>query len=149
MRRKKRLQVLKEIEALEKKISDFKNKNDMRFKKNREEEKKQYTELRDLQKESNDLKLKNLSLLANEEKSVLSISNSFGDFKQAQQQVLDISKSLDGLKEDEVAAISAALEISRDLSDLTVEDKIQIEEKNFPSAQIDAFQKLKDLIQKF
>lgn len=138
-----RLQVLKEIEALEKKISDFKNKNDMRFKKNREEEKKQYTELRDLQKESNDLKLKNLSLLANEEKSVLSISNSFGDFKQAQQQVLDISKSLDGLKEDEVAAISAALEISRDLSDLTVEDKIQIEEKNAAFlAQIDALSEI-------
>ena len=67
----------------------------MKLKKNREEEKKQYTELRDLQKESNDLKLKNLALLLNEEKSVLSISNSFGDFKQGrQQQVLDISKKL-------------------------------------------------------
>ena len=120
----------------------------MSFKKNREEEKKQYTELRDLQKESNDLKLKNLKLINNEEKSVLSISNSFGDFKQAQQQVLDISKTLDGLKEDEVVRLSDALEISRDLSDLTVEDKIQIEEKMFP-AQIDSFQKLKDLIQKF
>tara|TARA_B100000900_G_scaffold47179_2_gene35035 strand:- start:673 stop:3042 length:2370 start_codon:yes stop_codon:yes gene_type:complete len=125
-----RLQVLKEIEALEKKIADFKIKNDMRLKKSREQEKKDLIQLRDLLKESNDIKLKNLTTLANEEKSIGNISSSYGDFQQSQQEVLDISKAAGDLGQEELQLITSALQSSRDLSDLTAEDKVQIEQKN-------------------
>ena len=134
-----RLKVLKEIEGLEKKMGDFKIKNDMRLKKSREEEKRQLQELRDLQKESNELKLKNLSSLASEEKSIGNISGSYTQLQQGQQGVLDIAKSLDGLNSKEIEHITSALEASRDLADLTVEDKIQIEEKTAEfNKQLDA-----------
>jgi len=134
-----RLKVLKEIESLEKKIGDFKIKNDMRLKQSREEEKQQLEKLRDLQKESNDLKLKNLASLASEEKSIGNISGSYKQFQQQQSGVLDIAKSLDGLNSQEIEHITNALDVSRDLADLTVEDKIQIEEKTAEfNKQLDA-----------
>jgi hypothetical protein len=134
-----RLQVLKEIEALEKKIGDFKSKNDMRLKKSRGEEKKQLQELRDLQQESADIKLKNLNALSSEEKSIGNISGSYRQLQQQQSGILDIAKSLDGLNSQEIEHITSALEASRDLADLSAEDKIQIEEKTAEfNKQLDA-----------
>ncbi len=134
-----RLQVLKEIEALEKKIGDFKSKNDMRLKKSRGEETKQLQELRDLQQESADIKLKNLNALSSEEKSIGNISDSYRQLQQQQSGILDIAKSLDGLNSQEIEHITSALEASRDLADLSAEDKIQIEEKTAEfNKQLDA-----------
>ena len=122
-----RLEVLKQIEAAEKRIADFKQKNDMRFKKNKDAELKSEKELLDLKIEAETLLSQNLNRLADMEKSIGGISSSYKDFKNTQQQVLDISRSAGDLSEEEINQIDGILELSRQISDLTVEDEAQLE----------------------
>lgn len=122
-----RLEVLKQIEAAEKRIADFKQKNDMRFKKNKDAELKSEKELLDLKIEAETLLSQNLNRLADMEKSIGGISSSYRDFKNTQQQVLDISRSAGDLSEEEINQIDGILELSRQISDLTVEDEAQLE----------------------
>ena len=122
-----RLEVLKQIEAAEKRIADFKQKNDLRFKKNKDAELKSEKELLDLKIEAETLLSQNLNRLADMEKSIGGISSSYRDFKNTQQQVLDISRSAGDLSEEEINQIDGILELSRQISDLTVEDEAQLE----------------------
>ena len=75
-----RLEVLKQIEAAEKRIADFRQKNDMRFKKNKDAELKSEKELIDLKVEAETLLSQNLNKLSDMEKSIGGISSSYKDF---------------------------------------------------------------------
>ena len=122
-----RLAVLREIEALEKKIADFRAKNDMRTTKAKKEIVKLTGDLLELEKESANLRDKGLEALASQEKSIGNISNSFADFKNAQKEVFDISRSMTELGEEELEQIGSVLETSRQISDLNIEDEAQLE----------------------
>jgi len=76
-----RLEVLKQIEAAEKRIADFRQKNDMRFKKNKDAEFKREKELIDLKIEAEKLLSENLNKFSDIEKSIGGISNSYRGFK--------------------------------------------------------------------
>lgn len=138
-----RLQTLREIEAAEKRIADFRKANDMRFKKNQLEELKIEKEIIGLKKEAETLKKQGLKTLADTEKSISSISNSYRDFKSSQKEVLDISRSADALSDVELEKIDKILDTSRQISDLTVEDEAQLEA--LTSQYNDQFEELKKI----
>lgn len=122
-----RLEVLKQIEAAEKRIADFRQKNDMRFKKNKDAEFKREKELIDLKIEAEKLLSENLNKFSDIEKSIGGISNSYRGFKNQQQEVLDIARSAGDLSKEEINQIDTILDTSRQISDLTVEDEAQLE----------------------
>ena len=122
-----RLEVLKQIEAAEKRIADFRQKNDMRFKKNKDAEFKREKELIDLKIEAEKLLSENLNKFSDIEKSIGGISNSYRGFKDQQQEVLDIARSAGDLSKEEINQIDTILDTSRQISDLTVEDEAQLE----------------------
>jgi len=122
-----RLEVLKQIEAAEKRIADFRQKNDMRFKKNKDAEFKREKELIDLKIEAEKLLSENLNKFSDMEKSIGGISNSYRGFKDQQQEVLDIARSAGDLSKEEINQIDTILDTSRQISDLTVEDEAQLE----------------------
>ena len=71
-----------------------------------------------------------LDFYADEERSLKSISSSFSKFTKLQKQSLDITRDITyQMSEPQRDAISNTLSISRDLSDLTVEDTAQIEKR--------------------
>lgn len=98
----------------------------------------------ELQKESSKLLEKNLKTFASEEKSIGRISNSYKDFKDSQLEANNIAKAADGLKEKEQLQITNILSLSRDLSELTAEDTIQVQAKTAELSN--AFQNLSDNI---
>ena len=98
----------------------------------------------ELQKESSKLLEKNLKTFASEEKSIGRISNSYKDFKDSQLEANNIAKAADGLKEKEKLQITSILSLSRDLSELTAEDTIQVQAKTAELSN--AFQNLSDNI---
>lgn len=122
-----RLEVLKQIEAAEKRIADFRQKNDMRFKKNKGAEFKREKELIDLKIEAEKLLSENLNKFSDMEKSIGGISGSYRDFKNQQQEVLNIARSAGDLSKEEINQIDTILDTSRQISDLTVEDEAQLE----------------------
>jgi len=122
-----RLEVLKQIEAAEKRIADFRQKNDMRFKKNKDAEFKREKELIDLKIEAEKLLSENLNKFSDMEKSIGGISGSYRDFKNQQQEVLNIARSAGDLSKEEINQIDTILDTSRQISDLTVEDEAQLE----------------------
>jgi len=122
-----RLEVLKQIEAAEKRIADFRQKNDMRFKKNKAAELKAEKEVIELKIEAEKLLSQNLNKLADMEKNIGAISNSYRGFKDQQQEVLDISRKAGNLTEEEIGQIDSILDTSRQISDLTVEDEAQLD----------------------
>jgi hypothetical protein len=83
----------------------------------------------ELMKESSKLLERNLKKYAAEEKSIGSISNAYQSLKTSQFETVNIAKSAIGLKDEEINQVTNLLSLSRDLSELTIEDEIQIKAK--------------------
>ena len=125
---KSRLQLLKEIKAKEQEIAKFALDNDLRFKKNKVEALKLEADSIALKKESAKILEDNLKTFASSEKSISRISNSYRDFKNQQKETNDLAKSLgDDITPQQAKGIAEVLSLSRDLSELNIEDTIQIE----------------------
>ena len=125
---KSRLGLLKEIEATEKRIIELTSNNDMRLTKNKKEKLKLDGDKIKLEKESADLLQENLKAFAASEKSIGRISNSYRDFKNQQKESNDLAKSLgEDITPKQAKGISEVLSLSRDLSELNIEDVVQIE----------------------
>ena len=125
---KSRLGLLKEIKAKEQEIAKFTLDNDMRLTKNKLERLKLDEKRIKLEKESASVLQDNLKTFAASEKSIGQISNSYRDFKNQQKETNDLAKSLgDEITPNQAKGISEVLSLSRDLSELNIEDTIQIE----------------------
>ena len=125
---KSRLGLLKEIKAKEQEIAKFTLDNDMRLTKNKLERLKLDEKRIKLEKESASVLQDNLKTFAASEKSIGQISNSYRDFKKQQKETNDLAKSLgDEITPNQAKGISEVLSLSRDLSELNIEDTIQIE----------------------
>ena len=125
---KSRLQLLKEIKAKEQEIAKFALDNDLRFKKNKVEALKLEEDSIALKKESAKILEDNLKTFASSEKSISRISNSYRDFKNQQKETNDLAKSLgDDITPQQAKGIAEVLSLSRDFSELNIEDTIQIE----------------------
>ena len=92
-----RLQVLKEIKALEQEIAQFKIDNDMRLKTSKEDLLKKEEQIRSKIKESADLLDKQLSNYSNAESSLSSISGAYSNLKDLQVEGLKLQQV--GLKD--------------------------------------------------
>ena len=125
---KSRLGLLKEIKAKEQEIAKFTLDNDMRLTKNKLERLKLDEKRIKLEKESASVLQDNLKTFAASEKSIGQISNSYRDFKKQQKETNDLAKSLgDEITPNQAKGISEVHSLSRDLSELNIEDTIQIE----------------------
>ena len=125
-----RLTVLKELKVVEAAIVELQAKGAKITKKQSADLKEKELSQLKLQAESAKLLEDNLKTFAATEKSIGQISNSYRDFKNQQKETNDLAKSLgDEITPTQAKAISEVLSLSRDLSELNIEDAIQSEAK--------------------
>jgi hypothetical protein len=125
-----RLTVLKELKLVEAAIVELEAKGAKITKKQSADLKERELSQLKLTRESAKLLEDNLKTFAATEKSIGQISNSYRDFKNQQKETNDLAKSLgDEITPNQAKGISEVLSLSRDLSELNVEDGIQAEAK--------------------
>ena len=123
-----RLTVLKELKVVEDAIVELQAKGAKITKKQSADLKERELSQIKLQAESAKILQDNLKIFAASEKSIGQISNSYRDFKNQQKETNDLAKSLgDEITPKQAKGIAEVLSLSRDLSELNIEDTIQIE----------------------
>jgi hypothetical protein len=123
-----RLTVLKELKEVQAAIVKLEAKGaDITKKQSADLKKRELSQLK-LEAESAKLLQDNLKTFAESEKSIGQISNSYRDFKNQQKETNDLAKALsDEVTPKQAEGIAEVLKLTRDLSELNIEDTIQIE----------------------
>ena len=130
-----RLQVLKEIKALEQEIAQFKIDNDMRLKTSKEDLLKKEEQIRSKIKESADLLDKQLSNYSNAESSLSSISGAYSNLKDLQTEGLKLQQV--GLK-DMTAEQQSAIKIQSINAEISQLGRDDINQRAYLLSQRDA-----------
>ena len=130
-----RLQVLKEIKALEQEIAQFKIDNDMRLKTSKEDLLKKEEQIRSKIKESADLLDKQLSNYSNAESSLSSISGAYSNLKDLQVEGLKLQQV--GLK-DMTAEQQSAIKIQSINAEISQLGREDINQRAYLLSQRDA-----------